>query len=31
VTGRWQWLFLQLAAVAVGIYAGVRLFSVITR
>jgi hypothetical protein len=31
VTSRWNWLLLQLAAVAVGIYGGVRLFNLITR
>ena len=27
----WYWLVLQLAAVAVGIYAGVRMFEAVTR
>jgi hypothetical protein len=27
---RWNWLLFQLAAIAAGIYAGVRLFSWIT-
>jgi hypothetical protein len=28
---RWYWLMLQVAAVAVGIYAGVWLFDAVTR
>jgi hypothetical protein len=28
---RWNWVLFQLAAVAAGIYAGVRLFDLITR
>jgi hypothetical protein len=27
---RWYWLLLQLAAVATGIYGGVRLFDIVT-
>lgn len=31
MSSRWNWLLLQLAAVAAGIYGGVRVFYLITR